>query len=218
MSEVIIKYKKINPKKLIAFGFTEGKGEYVYTESLDSLQLTATVTVRDNRIDIRLTDSFGEEYLLHRVPSASGKFVGQVKCAYDDLVCRIGDKCCDSDIFKAVQSLELIEYVRNKYSHELEHLWEDTPDNAIWRKGESKRWYAALLTVKRSSLGLEGEGTQEVINLKAPPERVAELLKLSGILPAYHMNKKHWYTVVLDGTLSTERVSALIDESYASVK
>lgn len=36
----------------------------------------------------------------------------------------------------------------------------------------------------------------------------------NGILPAYHMNKEHWITILLDGTVSKEKICELIDISY----
>jgi predicted DNA-binding protein (MmcQ/YjbR family) len=39
-----------------------------------------------------------------------------------------------------------------------------------------------------------------------------------AILPGYHMNKKHWNTVLLDGTLPLQLVRELIDHSYELVR
>ena len=56
------------------------------------------------------------------------------------------------------------------------------------------------------------------LNLKCLPER-AELLRelYPAVLPGYHMNKRHWNTVVLDGSLPPEDVFAMIDDSYRLV-
>jgi predicted DNA-binding protein (MmcQ/YjbR family) len=52
-------------------------------------------------------------------------------------------------------------------------------------------------------------------NVKCDPERAIDLRAThTSIIPGYHMNKKHWNTVILDGTLSTELVHSMIDESY----
>ena len=40
------------------------------------------------------------------------------------------------------------------------------------------------------------------------------LIKEEGIMPAYHMNKQHWITVLLDGTVSDQRIHDLIDMSF----
>ncbi|GEM89304.1 MmcQ/YjbR family DNA-binding protein [Oceanithermus desulfurans] len=57
------------------------------------------------------------------------------------------------------------------------------------------------------------------LNLKCDPERALELRARypEHVLPGYHMNKRHWNTLVLDGTLPRPLVEELIDHSYARV-
>lgn len=43
---------------------------------------------------------------------------------------------------------------------------------------------------------------------------IGGLRKEEGILPAYHMNKEHWITVLLDGTVEKEEICNLIDISF----
>ncbi len=211
--------KQINEEKLLGFGFVKNEDSFVYVRRIPEIQMTARVEISQGRLMTKLTDDFsGEEYVLHIVPSALGSFVGLVRERHEKLLDDIFENCFGRDTFAEKQSKELIKYVSEKYSDALEYLWEDTPDNAIWRRQDNKKWYAALLTVSRSKLGLQGDKKAEIINLKATPERVAEFLSISGIFPAYHMNKKHWYTVILDGTLKTEFICSLIDESYLCVK
>lgn len=53
------------------------------------------------------------------------------------------------------------------------------------------------------------------INLKCDPERAIELReRYAAVTPGYHMNKKHWNTVVLDGTIPPREIFAMIDHSY----
>ena len=55
----------------------------------------------------------------------------------------------------------------------------------------------------------------ESVNLKCDPERAVELREqYEEILPGYHMNKKHWNTVVVDGSVSTKQLKEWIDHSY----
>ncbi|MBO2449759.1 MmcQ/YjbR family DNA-binding protein [Actinomadura barringtoniae] len=54
------------------------------------------------------------------------------------------------------------------------------------------------------------------VSLKLPPDEV-EALKAQypgTVLPGYHLNKKHWVTVVLDGDLDPGEVRGLIEEAY----
>jgi predicted DNA-binding protein (MmcQ/YjbR family) len=56
------------------------------------------------------------------------------------------------------------------------------------------------------------------VNLKCDPERALELRdRYESILPGYHMNKRHWNTVVLDGSVPSELVRELVDHSYQLV-
>ena len=53
------------------------------------------------------------------------------------------------------------------------------------------------------------------INLKCDPEQAAELREqYPAVLPGYHMNKKHWNTVLMDGSLPDKLVKNWIDNSY----
>ena len=53
------------------------------------------------------------------------------------------------------------------------------------------------------------------INLKCEPERAIELREqYPSVQPGYHMNKKHWNTVTLDGSIPPKEIFAMIDHSY----
>lgn len=53
------------------------------------------------------------------------------------------------------------------------------------------------------------------MNLKCDPERALELRdEYEAITPGYHMNKRHWNTVLLDGSVPGQVVRELIDHSY----
>jgi predicted DNA-binding protein (MmcQ/YjbR family) len=52
-------------------------------------------------------------------------------------------------------------------------------------------------------------------NVKCDPEYAVELREhFSSILPGYHMNKKHWNTIIVNGQLSTEQLKQFINDSY----
>ena len=58
----------------------------------------------------------------------------------------------------------------------------------------------------------------ESANLKCDPERALQLREqYAGIKPGYHMNKKHWNTVMMDGTVPDTLIEELIDHSYELV-
>ncbi len=56
------------------------------------------------------------------------------------------------------------------------------------------------------------------VNLKCDPDLAVELReRYPAVRPGYHMNKTHWNTVELDGSLSVEEVKKMIDHSYELV-
>src|SRR6266853_6227995 len=56
------------------------------------------------------------------------------------------------------------------------------------------------------------------VNLKCDPDLTLELRdRYEQVEPGYHMNKKHWNTVVLDGVIPDREVRKMIDDSYELV-
>ena len=66
-------------------------------------------------------------------------------------------------------------------------------------------------------MGLENDPLQ--FNVKCDPDRAIELRdEYECIVPGYHMNKKHWNRVIIDGTLTNKKIKEQIDHSYDLVK
>jgi len=65
-------------------------------------------------------------------------------------------------------------------------------------------------------VNLEGELN---LNLKCDPSLALELReRYQAVIPGYHMNKKHWNTIVIDGTIPDTLIRSWIDHSYDLVK
>jgi predicted DNA-binding protein (MmcQ/YjbR family) len=64
------------------------------------------------------------------------------------------------------------------------------------------------------------QNTPLQFNVKCEPSRAIELREEypDVVLPGYHMNKKHWNTVVVEGTLSTTQLKQMIHDSYLLVR
>lgn len=57
------------------------------------------------------------------------------------------------------------------------------------------------------------------INVKCDPEKAIELRELyPSVVPGYHMNKKHWNTVFINGTLTNSLILSFIDHSYDLIR
>jgi predicted DNA-binding protein (MmcQ/YjbR family) len=56
------------------------------------------------------------------------------------------------------------------------------------------------------------------MNLKCDPDKVEALRDcFVSIIPGYHMNKRHWNTLILDGSLPEDLILSLVNDSYALV-
>lgn len=65
-------------------------------------------------------------------------------------------------------------------------------------------------------VGLDEEDLR--FNVKCDPDIAEELrAEYACVLPGYHMNKKHWNTIVVDGSVPRSLIQAWIDHSYALV-
>lgn len=73
-----------------------------------------------------------------------------------------------------------------------------------------------VFKVMGKMFALVGENDRPLrINLKCDPDQALFLRDMyPAVLPGYHMNKKHWNTVVLDGSLPTVEIEHMIDDSY----
>lgn len=93
-----------------------------------------------------------------------------------------------------------------KYCLQKRHVEESLPfdDSTLVFKLNNKIF--ALLSLKEES---------NSCNLKCDPERAIELREeYSGIVPGFHMNKKHWNTVAFNGDVSDQLILDLVDHSY----
>lgn len=65
-------------------------------------------------------------------------------------------------------------------------------------------------------VGLDAQPLQ--FNVKCAPDRAVELREQhTSIIPGYHMNKKHWNSVIVDGSLTNKELKEQIDHSYSLV-
>lgn len=210
------KRKKLNQSKLLAYGFEKVSDKYRYsTTVLEGNFLLHVIIDASGKVHTEMIEQdTGEEYILHKIENASGGFIGAIKQECEQVLTDISDKCYDPDVFKSKQAKELIEYVRLQYHDELEFLWTKFPDNAVWRRKDTKKWYGAVLTVPKEKLGLQSKEIVEIIDLRLQPELIESIVDHERYFPGWHMNKKNWYTIILDNLVSTEEICRKIDESY----
>lgn len=210
----IFKNKKPNSEKLLKYGFNKVGDAFVYQTDMFK-QFLLKIKISGGEVQTLVIENDTQEpYTLFLTNEAQGSFVGAVRQQYQDILIDIANKCFDKNVFKTQMAKKVIDYVSRKYGDELEFLWEKFDDNAIWRRKDNKKWYGAILTVKKCKLGLSTDEKVEVLDLRAKPENLQRLIDNVHIFSGYHMNKKHWISVLLDECTNEKEVFDLIDESY----
>ena len=108
---------------------------------------------------------------------------------------------------------EIFEYVQKQYGTLPEYLWSKLPDSAVLRHKNGK-WYAIIMVVEKKILGLEEDGNIDILDVKCDPDLVGMIIQTHGFLPGYHMNKRHWITILLDESVSEAKTLDFLDMSY----
>lgn len=108
---------------------------------------------------------------------------------------------------------DAFKFVQETYSAVPDYPWQKYPEYAVFRHA-NKKWFAVVLNVPDCKLGLKGDGNTDVLNVKCERALVDNFLSQNGILPAYHMNKDNWISILLNGTVDRVKAFALIDASY----
>ena len=108
----------------------------------------------------------------------------------------------------------LLRFAFDYFGTEPDYPWSSLPKYAVLRHENNKKWYALFMELPKSRLGLTGEGNVDALNLKCDPVLIGSLRRERGFLPAYHMNRESWITVLLDGTVEAEQIFPLLEMSF----
>lgn len=109
---------------------------------------------------------------------------------------------------------ELEKYIHEKYNAEAAFPWVKFPLYEVFRHSNSRKWFAVVMNIPKSKLGLQSDDTLDVVNLKCEPLFISSLREETGFFPAYHMNKGTWITAALDGSVPDDKLKMLLDMSF----
>lgn len=109
---------------------------------------------------------------------------------------------------------EIINYISEEYGITAEYPFMQYPDTTVFRHANNKKWFAVVMDVQKSKLGLSEDGKIDIVNLKCDPILVGSLRNEKGFFPAYHMNKSNWISAALDGSADGEKIKWLLGLSF----
>ena len=110
-----------------------------------------------------------------------------------------------------------LKYSLNTYNTAPDYPFDEDFETAVLRHSDNKKWYALVMRIPRSKLGLDSDEMVDVVNLKLPTEMFGSFGVEDGVYPAYHMNKLHWISVILQDA-PDDVIKFLVNVSFEATK
>ncbi|MDD5889480.1 MAG: MmcQ/YjbR family DNA-binding protein [Ruminococcus sp.] len=108
----------------------------------------------------------------------------------------------------------LVKSITEIFSEEPDNPFKNDNVSTVFRHSNNNKWFALLMKIPKNRLGEYSDKIVDIVNVKCDPIMLGSLLEEKGFYPAYHMNKEHWITICLDGSVDDEKILSLIDISY----
>lgn len=212
MNEVFNRYK-VKEDKLLTYGFSFIDDEYLYKKRMKNNDFELIVEIKNKKINSKLIDvNFNDEFKQIDM-EVTGNFIGKLKEECRNILIDIRDKCFEKVMFIFPQSNRISSLVKEKYNIDPEFLFDSSPGFGVFRNKINKKWFGMIMNLPKNKIIGDSKEEIEAINLKLANDNNGYELE-EGFYPAYHMNKKYWASIILDDTLSDEKVMELIDISY----
>ena len=112
---------------------------------------------------------------------------------------------------------ELLEHCLSTYGTSADYPFDEDFETAVLRHTDNRKWYAIVMRVSRRRFFEDSDEVVDVVNLKIPLELFGEFDVFGGIYPAYHMNKRHWISVLLPD-VSNDLLCHLVNLSFDATK
>ena len=206
---------KLQREKLLDYGFRQDGQSYFYEETLleGAFLLQVKVSAKGQTATRLLDQDSQEPYVLHLIESAEGAFVGSIKAAYRKALDRLAESCGEHGNFSGAYIQQILDHIRATYGDEIEYPWKEDKA-AVIRSHQSRKWYVLFMEIHPGKIGLGGQKPIRIMNLHGSAEQVAALVDGQKYFPGYHMNRKYWYTLCLDGSVPWEELQQRITESF----
>ena len=215
MRTINIEKYNFSKEQLLQFGFKEAAEKLIYRKEILDSSFLIEISFVDSQLLIEVYDlEFDEVYSLYGVDSAVGETVQNIREHVENLLSSVLGLADESEKICS----EVIDYC-NKYGGNHVNPFKKHPDILAF-VNEKNKWYALFLDVEYNKLNKNTDITTKVkiLNVKYPADKILEIIGNKNIFPAYHMNKKHWISIVLDKNIKLETIKELIDISYSLVK
>ncbi len=110
---------------------------------------------------------------------------------------------------------KLFTYIEKEYHKNPEYPWARYPGYAVFRHSDNQKWFALIMDIPKSKLGLESDDIAYILNVKMrEPLLMDFLVQQEGFFRGYHISKGNWISILLDGTVAFNEICRWLDESY----
>ena len=212
MKKINVEKYKLSEDRLIDFGFQFEENILVFQKNIlnDAFRMEIRLVSTDFEIEIYDLD-FNEVYSLFSVGSANGEIVTAIREEVKDTLEKIF--CLGSFVYE-----DILCYVKGEYNSTTVQPFKSNPEIKALVTPNDK-WYALFLDIEYNKLQKDSlvDSKVKIVNLKHIPSKISTVIDNRNIFQAYHMNKNHWISVVLDNNIDIEYVKELIELSYVLV-
>lgn len=207
---------KLKISSLTAAGFTLTKNKDYFLRKIilgGSFFAELHLEAEKQKLEVHVFDATtNEQYALFDMPSVNGAFVAKLREAVQNIIESIKSNCFETKNLRD----KYVSYLQSHFSANPDFPWESTPDACVFRCSNNK-WFALIMKIKYRQLGLKSEEEVFVVNLKADENTIPSLIDNKSIFKSYHMNKKHWITILLTAVTDFDTLCELTQNSYELV-
>ncbi|MFA6830051.1 MAG: MmcQ/YjbR family DNA-binding protein [Bacilli bacterium] len=199
--------------KLLSYGFIRKSNLLIFEKKIHNDEFTLQVEVNDksNTSFKLIENAFKEEFVLFALDSYQGDYVFSLRkeaiAILDDIIA----KCYYDSFYKTQQARNIALFIKDNYDDVLTPFPGDEDYCYTVKRKDTKKWYLLLLKVQRGKI--DNSASQEpieVICLKGDIDTIDNEV----IFPGFHMNKKHWISIILDNSLPDNALFSFIELSY----
>lgn len=212
--ERVFRDRKLCEEKLLPFGCVRVENGFLYRTKLLNGQACMELEIHaDGSVSVTVHNADGKNIRRFAQGVEDRLQERDLRKEYEEELWHVAECCFEPDFFKADPAGSLITHIRKTYGEELEFLWRKLPGGAVVRRKDTEKWYAVFLAVPRLKLGGSSREKVEVLNLRVCPGELDSLVDYRSRFPAYHMNKKNWVSLCLDGTVPSDELTARVETS-----
>lgn len=223
LEDELFRFLRPDVKKLEQYGFIKDRNRYEYTKELIDVCMTVIVVVDKGSLYGKVIDNqTRDEYITIHTAGNKGNYATKVRTQYLEVLEDIASHCFYRVTYASDQANSMHEWMTNTlhdicghpFTKVVNHKRVTAEDVSAYHQQDNNKLYAMMLSISRSKVdGKDDTNLEDIITIKVNPDDIHALLEKDGIYPGYHMNKKHWISIIMDSSVEDKQIQQLIIEA-----